>query len=387
MTAVVTEADVVTETSVTHADGSRDYPYPPTGEMLKSVTTLRDTTIAKPWLPGWAAGLTAEAAVDNLGLVARMLADDGRDAAVSWLKAEGKRERGLKRDVGGYVHDVMETLILWQASPEGRGRDLSLPLLPEHLEGRVYDDLPVEDVAEWMVDGFLNWVADWNPQFIAAEMPVYNQPLGYAGTCDIIAFLPGIGFAPGGRFCSGPGLTACVDGKSGRDPGPVAEQVGPYRRCPECRPGLTDGLVPMPPTDFGAVLHLRPEHRRGYRFIPVSPEEDALGWENFRKSAALIAGRKLEAAKPGKVCWPPRPDGTVPAPFLADLDGEGYGRVLSPLAKAGYRDLEQVAAATAGQLLQTRGIKAKTVEGIRLMLADHGLHLAGEAPAMTVAAA
>ncbi len=367
--------------------GFRDYPYPPTGEMLASVTTVRDKTIAKPWIPDWVGRITSEAGVDNIAHLAHLAETEGRDAAVAWLAAEADRRRNVKRDTGGYVHDVARALILWQASPEGRGSDLSLPLLPDHLRGADYDGMPLEDVADFMIEGFLNWVSDWNPAFEAAEMTVYNYPLGYAGTLDIIASLPGIRFTPSGRFGAGPGLRALVDVKTGRDPGPVAEQVAAYRRCTECRPLLTEGLLPMPATDLGAVLHLRPEHRRGYRFIPVGPAEDALGWENFRKSAGLITSRKLEAAKPGKVCRPPRPDGTVPAPYLDELDGEGYGQVLSRLIKAGYDDLEQVAAVTAGQLLRTKGIKDKTVENIRAMLADHGLHLAGEAPDLKAAAA
>lgn len=366
--------------AITHADGSRDYPYPPTGEMLKSVTTITGGTEAKPWLPAWAAGLAAECAVQNLDLVIKLLADEGRDTAVKYLKNESARVRDRKRDTGGYVHDMVEALILWQASPEGRGSDLALPLLPEHLQGADYDGMPVEDVAEWMVDGFLNWVSDWKPVFKAAEMTVYNQPMGYAGTLDMIAGLPGVAVGRSGRFTAGAGVDACVDVKTGREPGPVAEQVAPYRRAREARMPLGD-LVPMPATDLGAVLHLRPEYRRGYRFMPIMAADDAEGWESFLAAASLFARRKDRKAKPGKVCWPPRADGTVQQPFLDDLDGEGYGRVLSPLKKAGIGDLEQLAAMTAGQLLATKGIGGKSVDGIREMLADHGLCLRGEEPA------
>lgn len=377
--------------------GERDYPYPPTGEMLRSVTTVRDATIAKPWLPGWAAGLAAEYAFDNMAFLAALAAEtadtairaygrpaaeaaaEGRAAAIAHATREAERIRSIKRDTGGFVHDTAEALIYWQASPEGCGAELSLPLLPEHLQGAEFDGLPLAEVADIMLDGFLNWASDWNPVFEAAEMTVYNYGLGYAGTLDMIAFLPGIAYGPGGRFVAGPGLRVCVDVKTGRETGPVAEQVAAYRRCTECRPDrFSDELEPMPATDIGAVLHLRPEHRGGYRFIPVDPAEDALGWNMFRRSAELLAGRKAEKGKPGKVCRPPRADGTVPQPFLDEMEGEGYGRLLSPLMKAGYESLEQVAAASAGQLLATKGIGRKTVEGIRAMLADHGLHLAGE---------
>ena len=72
--------------------------------------------------------------------------------------------------------------------------------------------------------------------------------------------------------------------------------------------------------------------------------------------------------------------------MLADLDGEGYGRALSPLVKAGITDLEQLAAMDAGDCLKVKGIAGKLLDGIRVMLADHGLHLAGEAPEIAKAA-
>ena len=41
----------------------------------------------------------------------------------------------------------------------------------------------------------------------------------------------------------------------------------------------------------------------------------------------------------------------MPQPLLADLDGEGYGRTLAPLMKAGIADLEQLAAMKPGAVL------------------------------------
>ena len=70
----------------------------------------------------------------------------------------------------------------------------------------------------------------------------------------------------------------------------------------------------------------------------------------------------------------------MPPPLLADLDGEGYGRAPGALIRAGVRDLEQVAGMTAGQCLAVKDVGKKTIDVIRRMLADHGLHLAGETP-------
>ena len=62
--------------------------------------------------------------------------ESGRQAAVDLAKKQAARIRDIKRDVGCYVHDVVEALVLWQASPEGRGGDLVLPVLPGASAGR-----------------------------------------------------------------------------------------------------------------------------------------------------------------------------------------------------------------------------------------------------------
>lgn len=366
------------------------YIYPPTGDEFRRVTTILDGTEGKPWLPPWSARIAAEYAVANLDLLKAVTdghawtvaaREGGPQAAADLAKREAARLRDRKRDTGGYVHDVVEALVLWAASPEGRGSDISLPVLPAHLAGEFYDDDPVEDVADWMVEGFLNWVSDYGPEFIAAEMTVFHPGLRVAGTLDSISFLPGLGIGRGGRFVPGPGVRSCVDVKTGKHLSVTwPEQVGAYRRFPECLMPMGE-LVPTPRTDCGAVLHLRPEHPRCYRFMLISGADDAAAWNRFRRAVEVYEGRREARPKPGKVCYPLRPDGTIRQPLLADLDGEGYGRALAPLVKAGVTDLEKLAAMDAGDCLAVKGVGGKVLDVIRLMLADHGLHLRGEAPA------
>ena len=360
---------------------SDTYLYPPTGEQLTRVTGILDSTDGKQrFLVPWCERVTAESNVDNLDAIAEMLRTQGRQAAVDFARGRAGELRDLKADTGSYVHSVVEALILWQASPEGRGGDLALPVLPEHLAGQDYDEDPVEDVAEWMVDGFLAWSAAWKPVFRAAEMTVFNYGLGVAGTLDMIVDLPGVAIGPAGRFIPGGGARVCVDVKTGRNSGVTwKEQIAAYRRMTECLLPMGD-LHPMPETDCGAVLHLRPAYLDGYRFMPIAGAKDAAAWNRFRRRVEIYRGVAAESAKPGPVCYPPRPDGTVPQPRLADLDGEGYGRALAPLIKAGVEDLEQLAAMKAGDCLAVKGVGGKILDVIRVMLADHGLHLDGEAP-------
>lgn len=361
--------------------GRRGYPYPPTGEMFTSVTTILGGTEGKQvFLTPWAARLAAERAVDNLWKINCILAAEGRDAAVKWAGTAAKEARDLKADVGTYVHDVVEALIQWGASPDGASGDIVLPGLPEHLEGEFYDDDPVEDVAEWMVEGFLHWIEDFHPVFQASEMTVFNPALKVAGTLDIIATLPGRALSPAGLLLAGAGCTGCIDVKTGKPGVTWREQAAAYRRAKWMLMPMGD-LRPMLPTDFGGILHLRPEHHRGYQFTPVAGKDDADAWNSFRRAAEVYRSRSGRPLKPGKAARPLRADGTVPMPLLADLGGEGYGRILTPLRKGGVADLEQLAAMTAAQCLAMKGVGGKSVETIRVMLADHGLSLAGETAA------
>ena len=63
--------------------GDRTYEYPPTGELLDSVTTIIGATDSKPWLRGWYGRSSMAWAVDNMSLVAKTLKAEGRDAAIA----------------------------------------------------------------------------------------------------------------------------------------------------------------------------------------------------------------------------------------------------------------------------------------------------------------
>jgi len=366
--------------ATTKDDGRRWYTHPITGDRLISVTTVLGATNGKPWLSGWSARITAEYVVDNLAAITALIAEQGRDAAVERIKDEAKRLRQKKADAGKYVHDVQEALILWAASPDRTGTDIVLPTLPEHLVGADYDDEPLEDVVAFMVDGFTRFVSDWDPGFEAAEMTVFNLVLRVAGTLDMIVHLRDVQLTADGRIVSAPGsvLRLCVDTKTGKYlDATIPEQLASYRRMREALLPMGQ-LVPMPETDASAVLHLRPEHPDGYQLIPLAPADDAHAWNRFRRAVELTEGRSQVHAKPGRVARPPRPDGTSPAPRLADLTGEVHGRVLAALASTGCADLEEIAAFTAADLLAVKGIGAKTLDTTRRLLAEYGLHLADD---------
>jgi len=398
MTAVMEETRPV---SVTAEDGSRTYTYPPTGEDLWSVTTIIGGTDSKPHIRKWYASQSAKWCIDNIDRLARVLAEEGRDAAVKLAAAEAERQRNLKSEAGVYVHDVQQALILWAASPGRTGADIALPTLPDHLQNAVYDlgggkSAPLPEVVEWMVDGFLNFVSDFSPRFEASEMTVYNRELGYAGTLDHIMVLDGYAISAGtgphgwDEAVPRPGgvLRLCGDTKTGKEPeGTWKEQLPPYRRATECLLPLGQ-LHPMPPTDAGVVLHLRPDYPGGYCLMLVSAGEDEAAWERFLKAASIFTERQEVKGKPGLAIRPLLADGTMRGVRLGDLAGEGYGRALAPLRKAlgAAAELEDVARFTEADILEVKGVGPKLIGVIKGMLADYGLALAGGAPAIAEAA-
>src|SRR6185437_10708623 len=134
-------------------------------------------------------------------------------------------------------------------------------------------------------------------------------------------------------------------------------------------------IRPTPKTHCGAVLHLRPEYPDGYLFMLVAGADDYAAWERFRAAARIYRERQKDKGKPGKSVRALRPDGTMPGPRICDLTGEGWGRALSPLAKALGPDaeLEQVARFSRAELLAVRGIGPKLAADIGLMLAANGV--------------
>jgi hypothetical protein len=369
-------------------DGNRHYIYPLTGRRCLSVTSVISDTESSAFLHPWYARMGAESVIDNIGVYAQILAEHGRAAAIDLAKGEGERARALKADTGSYVHAVIEKLILWAADPTAPGGTIPLPDLPPHLRLADYDETPLPEVADYMVDGFLQFCSDFRPDFMAAEMVVFDLEEGVAGTLDMIIVLENCAISAGTGLngedeivpCPGSRLVLCVDTKTGRQyKWTWKEQIAKYRRMREALMPMGD-LIPMPQTHAGAVLHLRPrgEYPKGYRLMLVSGAEDQAAAASFEKARTLRLGRALGRAKPGPVIYPLHPDGSVPARRVGDLDACGYGRAPGALVKALGPDatVTDVAAFTGDELLAAKGIGDKTLPVIEKILADHGLSLA-----------
>lgn len=132
-----------------------------------SVTTLIKAGLGtSEGIVNWAVNTTAEAAVDSRRTLNAMLEDEGRDAAVDWLKRRRWTQSMSAAARGTLVHTAAE----WHAL--GEPGDVDVAVLP-------------------FVEQFRAWVDLHHPQFLMTEAPVYNPTVRYAGTLDGIMLLHG----------------------------------------------------------------------------------------------------------------------------------------------------------------------------------------------------
>ena len=134
---------------------------------LWSVTTLIGAGTPKEALIGWAARVTAERAYDKAATLDAMRQDGDRDAAIKWLTDARWEKSGTAALRGTNVHAIIEQYAL------GHTPDVPPELEPWHHQIRRFLD-------------------DHQPEFEAAESPVYNLQLGYAGTMDMILTVDGV---------------------------------------------------------------------------------------------------------------------------------------------------------------------------------------------------
>lgn len=162
-----------------------------------------------------------------------------RDLALRWLKGAADRHRDAAADRGTAVHAEAEQLVLTHAREASR----------TFLDHATIEPWP-EALRPWQA-GFVQWVDDYHPEFLAAEATVFNRTQAYAGTLDCIVRIT----MPDGRV-----LVVIVDFKTGNAIYPeVALQLAPYARAEFI--GSPDGVteIPMIHVEAGAVLHLTPK--------------------------------------------------------------------------------------------------------------------------------
>ncbi|MGC5319326.1 hypothetical protein ACPXB5_11370 [Micromonospora arida] len=189
--------------------------------------------LPKGFLKFWAAKSVAEFAVANLGDLVGIVLRGGAQAAIDMLKRAPDRDTRAAADVGTEAHDLFEKL--------AKGEPI----------GRVHPEL------QPFVDHFREFLAEFSPEFVFLEETVWSESVDYAGSFDAFAVING--------------ESVFIDWKTTRSGihAEVAIQLAAYRHADYIiRP---DGSkVPMPASDGGAVLHVRPE---GWKLVPVRCDE------------------------------------------------------------------------------------------------------------------
>jgi len=344
-------------------DGSHTYVHPVTGEIFPAVGSIIGSTNDKIWKPAWSAKLGAIWTVDHLDLVNLTVKEAGPAAAVDLIKGAAARKRSFKANVGSFCHSVIETLIL------GGG---AMPIIPEELYGEDYDGEPLtEALVDSIVDGFLNFNEDFDVDFEFSEVTVCNRRKRYAGTLDMGAVLD-LGLMGA--------LRLVIDAKTGAIQDWTWRVQQAAYADPDNEMWLPNGnIIPIPTYEGAAVLHLRRDYDRGYKLRIFTNDELVEGRAIFDRMHAVYNDQQANKDKPGRVIYPPLPDGSQPPPLIEDVDGfDGFGRCRKALLEAGHRSLPELAALTVVQARQIHGVGPKAMTAIQTVLRAYGMDFATE---------
>jgi hypothetical protein len=166
----------VTDPKLAHeTDNGRYYTDPVGGPDLISVTNVLNTSVHKHALRPWAVKLTVEWVLEHRIEVARRAVTD-RAELVKELKAISDDVSEAARDLGTRVHLAAQHRLLHAP-------------IPDDAQVRSY------------LRRFDMWLAEWgvnvDRDVVATEITVVHRILGYAGTADLMVWLP---TGPGGQM-------------------------------------------------------------------------------------------------------------------------------------------------------------------------------------------
>jgi hypothetical protein len=146
----------------------RYYSDPAGGPDLVSVTNVLGTAVAKQALISWAVKLTTEYVLDNLYDVQTRV-DDDRPALTRDIKAVHREVKEAAADLGSRVHAAAEARVL----------------------GAPVADDPEAAPYVAQLDRWLSlWAVDLDEHVVATEVTCLHRRLGYAGTADLLVWLP-----------------------------------------------------------------------------------------------------------------------------------------------------------------------------------------------------
>lgn len=163
------------------------------------------------------------------------------DIAYDQMRTAGNRTRDTAGRDGSKAHDLIEQYIL--TTHEGSEWDWTAKLDGENQN------------VHQIIARFQDFEREWEPDWEATELTVYNATAGYAGSLDFIARIPALG----------EGLTL-GDFKTGRGVFPeTALQMAAYRHAETASIAGNKATVAMPKTERAIVVHLRPDDENSYQ--------------------------------------------------------------------------------------------------------------------------
>jgi hypothetical protein len=243
--------------------GGRAYRDPLSGRVVPSVTTVL-RLLAKPELEHWKLRQVAAAAVEHYGYLGRLVADVGPEEAAYRLARVPERVAGEAARRGTLVHAYAEAWAKGEPLPE---------LVPEH---------------EGYLRAFRSFVNEWRPVFTGAEVTVWAEEAGYAGTLDTWAVV------------EVEGRLMVVDYKTTGRVHPEAHlQLAALARAPEViEPD--GGRRPAPQVEGGLVVRLGADG--SYELAEVDTRARGRPWQAFRALAeawwVLQGGSLMNEALP-----------------------------------------------------------------------------------------
>lgn len=195
------------------------------GQRVPGVTTILSDGVPKPALINWAANATADAAVDRWDELAG-LAPSARLKKLQGARYED-RDKAAKK--GTEVHALAEKLI--------NGEEVQVP---DELAGHV--------------ESYVHLIDSWQFEPVMTEFTVVHYGVGYCGTADLIADVPGHG-------------RLLMDIKTSRSGifGETAWQLSAYRFAEKYV--SPDGELDMIEVDGCAGIHVRAD---GADLIPLT---------------------------------------------------------------------------------------------------------------------
>jgi hypothetical protein len=262
-----------------------------TDQKVDGVTTIVGNGLPKPALLNWAGDATAEYAIDRWEELSALPTSE----RLKKMKGGRYERRDAAANKGTQIHKLAERLIA--------GERVTVP-----------------DALTGYVESCVNFINDFDVRPVHVEAVVYSETRRHVGTLDLIAdvLIPeipdydhierdGEGYARG-----------LLDWKTSRSGifGDVAMQLSPYRFS-EYLIQADGEVIDMPPVDFCAGIHIRPD---GYTLVPLlCGEEQYRDFLYLNETARIVAGLRDLVGQPIE---PP----TASRYVLAKADGSEDGR-------------------------------------------------------------